>query len=63
VIPPHSNLASRPLGHAIPAPLLVTLVLLGLALITGLVVAARARGLRLPVPVVRVVDRVFPRRA
>jgi hypothetical protein len=63
VIPSDSTLASHPLGHGIPIPLLVTLILLGLALVAGLLVGARARGVGLPVPVVRVVDRVFPRRA
>jgi hypothetical protein len=61
VHPPRSRLASQPIGHSIPVPLLVTLVLLGLALIAGLAASARSRGMKLPVP--GVVSRVFPRRA
>ncbi len=61
IVPAPSTLARRPLNHGVPTPLIVTLAVLGLALLAWLL--ASARGLKPPVPVSRAVHRVFPRRA
>lgn len=61
IAPRPSTLGQRPLGHGVPTPLLITLIVLALAALGWL--AASARGVSRPVPLVRVVDRVFPRRA
>jgi hypothetical protein len=61
ITPPASRLASHPVPERIPTSVIILLVVLGLGLLGGLLAAAS--GVKLPMPVVRAVDRVFPRRA
>lgn len=61
VIPPASGLVAQPLSQGVPAPLIITIVLLGLAALAALVATVGRARPRLPA--VRGVERVFPRRA
>lgn len=61
VIPPASGLVAQPLSQGVPAPLIITIVLLGLAAVAALVATLSRARPRLPA--VRGVERVFPRRA
>ena len=61
ITPPASRLASHPLQERIPTSVLILLVVLGVGLLGGLLAAAGR--FKLPMPVVRAVNRVFPGRA
>jgi hypothetical protein len=63
VVPGGSGITSSAFRHSLPAPLIVLLVLLGLGALAWAVTVARARGINPPVPVLRALERVFPRRA
>ena len=63
IVPPASRLGARPIEHGVPIPLIVTLALLGAAVIVALVAGGRRRGVHAPLPVNRLFHRVFPRRA
>ena len=61
ITPPASRLASHPLQERIPTSVIILLVVLGVGLLGGLLAAAGR--FKLPMPVVRAVNRVFPGRA
>jgi len=63
IVPGASGIGADALRHAIPTPLLIVLILLGVAALASLLGGARARGLAAPAPLLKVVERVFPRRA
>jgi hypothetical protein len=63
IVPGGSGITSSAFRHSLPAPLIVLLVLLGLGALGWAVTVARARGINPPVPVLRALERVFPRRA
>ena len=63
ITPGGSGITSAAVRHALPAPLVVLLVLLGLGGLAWAATVARARGIQPPPPVLRVLNRVFPRRA
>jgi hypothetical protein len=63
ITPGGSGITSAAFRHSLPAPLIALLALLGLGGLAWALTVARARGLHLPVPVGRVLDRAFPRRA
>jgi hypothetical protein len=63
VVPPASDLGAVPRNQFLPTPVIVALVVMALAVLAWLVASIRARRLKLPPPVLRVVERVFPRRA
>ena len=61
ITPPASRLASHPLQERIPTSVIILLVVLGVGLLGGALAAASR--FKLPMPVVRAVNRVFPGRA
>jgi hypothetical protein len=63
ITPGGKGLTEAAFSHSLPTPLLVIVILLGLGALAMTVSAARARGIHAPGGVVRVFDRVFPRRA
>ena len=63
VLPPSSDLGGAPRNQFLPTPVIAALVVMALALLVWLVASLRARRLRLPAPLLRVVQRVFPGRA
>jgi hypothetical protein len=63
VVPPDSDLGAAPRNQFLPTPVIVALVVMGLAVLVWLVASIRARRLKLPSLLLRVVQRVFPRRA
>jgi hypothetical protein len=63
ITPGGSGLTEAALRHSLPTPLLVMVILFGLGALAVTVSGARARGFHAPGSVVRVFDRVFPRRA
>jgi hypothetical protein len=63
VVPGGSGITSSAFRHSLPAPLIALLVLLGLGALAWAATVARARGINPPVPVLRALERVFPRRA
>jgi hypothetical protein len=63
VVPPGSDLGAVPRNQFLPTPVIVALVVMGLAVLAWLLASLRARRLKLPPPLLRVVQRVFPRRA
>jgi hypothetical protein len=63
ITPGGSGVVSAAVRHALPAPLIVLLVLLGMGGLAFAATVARARGLEPPTPIRRALDRVFPRRA
>jgi hypothetical protein len=62
-VPGGSGITSSAFRHSLPAPLIALLVLLGLGALAWAATVARARGINPPVPVLRALERVFPRRA
>jgi hypothetical protein len=63
IVPGGSGITSSAFRHSLPAPLIALLVLLGLGALAWAATVARARGINPPVPVLRALERVFPRRA
>jgi hypothetical protein len=63
ITPGGSGIVNAAVRHALPTSVIVLLVLLGLGALAWATTVARARGLQPPLPVLRVLDRVFPRRA
>ena len=63
IVPGGSGIRNAALRHDLPGPLLAALILLALAFLATTASGARARGLHAPAPLLRVFDRVFPRRA
>lgn len=63
ITPGGSGIVEASLRHALPAPLLVIVILFGLGALAALTSGARRRGIRPPDAVLRVFDRVFPQRA
>ena len=63
VTPGGSGVTTAGFRHSLPAPLIALLALLALAALGWALTVGRAHGLHPPMPVVRVLDRVFPRRA
>ncbi len=63
ITPGGSGIAEAAFRHALPAPLLVVVILFGLGALATTISGARSRGLHAPAAVLRVFDRVFPRRA
>jgi hypothetical protein len=63
VVPPDSDLGAVPRNQFLPTPVIVALIVMGLAVLVWLAAGIRARRLKLPPPLLRVVQRVFPRRA
>jgi hypothetical protein len=63
VVPPDSDLGAVPRNQFLPTPVIVALIVMALAVLVWLAASIRARRLKLPAPVLRVVQRVFPRRA
>jgi hypothetical protein len=63
ITPGGSGVVSAAVRHALPAPLIVLLVLLAIGGLAWVATVARARGLEPPTPILRALDRVFPRRA
>jgi hypothetical protein len=63
ITPGGSGITEAAFRHALPAPLLVVVILFGLAALAVLASGARRRGVRPPDAVLRVFDRVFPQRA
>jgi hypothetical protein len=57
------GIAQAAFRNALPAPLLIVLILLGLGALATTISGARGRGVRPPGSVLRVFDRVFPHRA
>jgi hypothetical protein len=62
IVPGGSGITSSAFRHSLPAPLIALLVLLGLGALAWAATVARARGINPPVPVLRALERVFPRR-
>jgi hypothetical protein len=63
ITPGGSGIAEATFRHALPAPLLVVVILFGLGALATMAAGARRRGIRPPAAVLRVFDRVFPQRA
>jgi hypothetical protein len=63
VVPPDSDLGAVPRNQFLPTPVIVALIVMALAVLVWLAASIRARRLKLPPPILRVVQRVFPRRA
>jgi hypothetical protein len=63
ITPGGSGIAEAAFRHALPAPLLIVVILFGLGALATTVSGARGRGLHPPGAVLRVFDRVFPHRA
>lgn len=63
ITPGGSGITEAAFRHALPAPLLVVVILFGLGALATTISGARSRGLHAPAAVLRVFDRVFPRRA
>jgi hypothetical protein len=63
ITPGGSGITEAALRHSVPGPLLVVVILFGLGALAMTVSGARARGMHAPGGVVRIFDRVFPRRA
>jgi hypothetical protein len=63
ITPGGSGVVNAAVRHALPTSVIVLLVLLGLGALAWATTVARARGLQPPLPVLRALDRVFPRRA
>lgn len=63
ITPGGSGIVESAFRHSLPTPLLVVVILFGLGALATTVSGARSRGLRAPDGVLRVFDRVFPRRA
>jgi hypothetical protein len=63
IVPGGSGITSSAFRHSLPAPLIALLVLLGLGALGWAATVARARGINPPDPVLRALERVFPRRA
>jgi hypothetical protein len=63
VTPGGSGVVSAAVRHSLPGPLIALLVLLALGALAWAATLARARGIQAPLPVLRALDRVFPRRA
>ena len=63
ITPGGSGIVESAFRHSLPTPLLVVVILFGLGALATTISGARSRGLRAPDGVLRVFDRVFPRRA
>jgi hypothetical protein len=63
ITPGGSGIAEATFRHALPAPLLVVVILFGLGALATIASGARRRGIRPPDAVLRAFDRVFPERA
>jgi hypothetical protein len=63
ITPGGSGIVNAAVRHALPTSVIVLLVLLALGALAWAATVARARGLQPPLPILRALDRVFPRRA
>jgi hypothetical protein len=63
ITPGGTGITEAAFRHDVPGPLLVLVVLLGLGALAVTISGGRARGLHAPSGAVRILDRVFPRRA
>lgn len=63
ITPGGAGIVEAAFRHDLPAPLLVVMLLFGLGALASAVSGARGRGMQPPGAVLRVFDRVFPRRA
>ncbi len=63
ITPGGSGVAASALRNSLPAPLIALMVLLGLGALAWAATVARASGVNPPAPLLRILDRVFPRRA
>jgi len=63
ITPGGSGIAEAAFRHALPTPLLIVVILFGLAALATTISGARGRGIHPPGAVLRVFDRVFPHRA
>lgn len=63
ITPGGSGIVNAAVRHSLPGPFIALLILLALGALAWATTVARARGVQAPLPVLRALDRVFPRRA